>query len=551
MGSSNFRNAIGAVKDQTSITLAKVASFSHLRVAIVKATSHKACPAKEHHIREILTLTSYSRQHAASCIATISKRLNKTKDWVVALKSLILIQRLMQQGNPAFEQEVFYTTKNGTHILDMSHFRDMAWSNSWDFSGFVRAYALHLRDQLDSRMHDKEQRCGMFRYAEDEDEPLSPRAIVVRTIPIREMENDQIYLRAQLLMKLLGSFLACKPTGASKNNRIVAIALYPIVKQSFHLYYEITEIVSILLDRFEKLDVVESTKVFEILSHVAKQYEELDTFYYWCNEACITRTCDYPNVNKITQKKLDLMDECIKDKIEREQHEPIHEPEPEPKCEAKPEPDLISIEPLPTTKGFEHEKKETKSQDIGDLLSFEDDAPTTQQHSDQLALALFGSMATSLEKTGTQPWEAFDESSDWETALVQTASHLSKQKPSLPGGFDTLLLDGMYQQGAMANSSMMNTGSASSMAYGPTGWPTPLALPPPFSSNGTSPGGDPFAASLVVAPPSYVQMSDIERKQRLLMEEQIMWQQYQGQIGMANMYMNQYPYNYGGYTYQC
>lgn len=37
---------------------------------------------------------------------------------------------------------------------------------------------------------------------------------------------------------------------------------------------------------------------------------------------------------------------------------------------------------------------------------------------------------------------------------------------------------------------------------------------------------DPFAGSLEVAPPPYVQMNDTENKQRLLMEEQMMWDQY-------------------------
>ena len=69
---------------------------------------------------------------------------------------------------------------------------------------------------------------------------------------------------------------------------------------------------------------------------------------------------------------------------------------------------------------------------------------------------------------------------------------------------------------------------------------------------------DPFAASLAVAPPAYVQMSEIEKKQRLLMEEQEMWQQYarssmQGNVAFTKLqpnntyHMGQYPQNYGHY----
>lgn len=85
-----------------------------------------------------------------------------------------------------------------------------------------------------------------------------------------------------------------------------------------------------------------------------------------------------------------------------------------------------------------------------------------------------------------------------------------------------------------------------------------LALPaPPPMANGN--GGrnlmtmDPFAASLEVAPPPYVQMSDMEQKQRLVMEEQMMWDQYNrtGRLGhMQNQQQHfQVPYSMGPYSY--
>ena len=75
-----------------------------------------------------------------------------------------------------------------------------------------------------------------------------------------------------------------------------------------------------------------------------------------------------------------------------------------------------------------------------------------------------------------------------------------------------MFLDGMYQQAAMFqfNSGMIPTGSASSVAGKPPGM---LALPTPYSVDGSSQGGG----------DSYVQMSDLEKKQRLLVEEQMIW----------------------------
>lgn len=104
MAPSKLRQAIGAVKDQTSIGLAKVgasASLSDLDVAVVKATRHEEMPAEERYIQEILSLTSYSRVHVGACVAAISSSLSKTKNWVVALKALMLIQRAARGWRPS------------------------------------------------------------------------------------------------------------------------------------------------------------------------------------------------------------------------------------------------------------------------------------------------------------------------------------------------------------------------------------------------------------------------------------------------------------------
>lgn len=213
MAPSKFRKAIGAVKDQTSIGLAKVggsASLSDIDVAIVKATRHEEMPAEERHIREIMSLTSYSRAHVSACVAAISKRLSKTKNWVVALKALMLIQRLLADGDPAYEQEIFFTTRRGTRLLNMTDFRDTSRSESWDYSAFVRTYALYLDEQLEFRMQGRGKR-GVFGYDEDEEEAGHP----MRTTPVRDMRNDRVFSRLQHFMQILERFLACHPRGRS------------------------------------------------------------------------------------------------------------------------------------------------------------------------------------------------------------------------------------------------------------------------------------------------------------------------------------------------
>ncbi|KAJ8560363.1 hypothetical protein K7X08_004421 [Anisodus acutangulus] len=587
MAPSKLRKAIGAVKDQTSISLAKVGGsncLSDLEVAIVKATRHQEYPPEERHIREILSLTAYSRANIGACVDNISRRLGKTKNWVVALKSLMLIHRLLSDGDPSYEQEIFFATRQGTRLLNMSEFRDSR-SNSWDYSALVRTYSLYLDEQLEYRM--QSHRGKRSAYACDEDlDDVGPNAIVVKPTPLSEMKNEDIFSRIQHLMQLLERFLACRPAGLARTNRTAFVALYPLVKESFHMYYEITEIITILIDKFHELSIPDSVKVHEIFCRINKQYDELEQFYNWCKTVGIGRSSEFPDIENIPQKKLDLIDEFIREKSISEKNgkamcyepkcemaEKTQEPEPELELEPELEQEMNSIKALPPPEGIpeetnqekhEEEMKEVeKIQEVGDLLNLGEDAPTMEEHGDQLAVALFdGGPTTDAALTTTSPWEAFKVSGDWETTLVQHTSHLSNQKASLPGGFNTLILDGMYQQGevaqVVARSGVVATGSASSVALGSAGQPAMLALPAPPSADGgahntAGTNTDPFAASLAIAPPSYVQMSEMEKKQRLLVEEQVMWQQYQrdgmqGQVGLARAQPNPYAYNTGGYT---
>ncbi|KAG6652923.1 putative clathrin assembly protein At4g02650 [Carya illinoinensis] len=583
MGASKIRRALGAVKDTTSIGLAKVGSstsLADLDIAIVKATKHDEYPAEERHIREILNLTCYSGAYISACVDTLSRRLNKTRNWIVALKTLMVIQRLLSEGDTAYEQEVFFATRRGTRLLNMSDFRDSSQSNSWDYSSFVRTYALYLDERLEFRMQSRRGKRDW--HSSDHDHDQEANHAGPRTTPVREMKTELIFSRVQHLQQLLERFLACRPTGVAKTNRVVIVALYPIVKESFHIYYDITEILGILVDRFMELEVIYCVRVYEVFCRVGKQFDELEMFYAWCINTGIGRSSEFPELEKITAKKLELMDEFIREKstlaqsIKAKSQEEKKE-ETDQEAAEKNEEDMNAIKALPPPEGFtealvvEEEKKEEKKEECeeakvtqreGDLLNLGDDAITSEEHANKLALALFDGVAPpATNEAPALTWEPFnDEKSDWETALVQSTSNLSGQKATLGGGFDMLLLDGMYKQSAttaaMADSGYGTSGSASSVALGSAGKPAMLALPAPPTPEGGSTSttsADPFAASLAVPAPAYVQMSEMEKKQKMLVEEQLMWQQYardgmQGQIGMTKIQPHN-PYNMGGYTH--
>ncbi|RWW34268.1 hypothetical protein GW17_00000975 [Ensete ventricosum] len=574
MAPSRIRMALGAVKDQTSIGLAKVSNsttMSELDVTIVKATRHNEFPAEEKHVREILSLTCYSRAYIGACVSLLSRRLGKTRSWAVALKTLILIHRLLSEGDQAYEQEIFFATRRGTRMLNMSDFRDTSRADAWDYSAFVRTYARYLDERLDYRMHGRRKRRGSRSniYEEEEEEKAAATAASTtsKATPVREMKTERIFTRTQQLQQLLERFLACRPTGAAKHNRIVAVALYPLVKESFQIYLDLANIISIFVDRFMELEIPDCVRVHDIFSRLSKQFDELEVFYGWSKSAGICRSSEYPEVERITTKKLDIMDEFIRDKAaladtkrqcsleaDRDASDDAKPPEEEPEhntnaVKSLPEPeddteDTMEEHAIAEVKTDVADEKQEEEEAEADLLNLKDDALTSEEHGDMLALALFDcNMVDAAPK-----WEAFandDSSSDWETALVQTSSKLSGQKASFGGGLDMMLLDGMYNQ-AQAAVGLGHSGSGSGssvVVHAPAPRPV-LALPAPPVRGTTSGGGDPFAASLMVPPPSYVQMSEMERKQHLLVEEQQLWHQYskdgmQGQLALAKLQQQQ------------
>ena len=588
MAPSTIRKAIGAVKDQTSISIAKVAGniAPDLEVLVVKATTHDEDPADEKYIREIVTLTSYSRGYVGACVATISKRLSKTRDWIVALKALMLVHRVLVDGHPSFEEEMVYATRRGMRVLNMSDFRDEAHSNSWDHSGFVRFYAAYLDEKVESVVVEKSLK-GVDeredRYKDEYDNGMMGRRTrsygdvsesagreKKRETPMREMRPERVLGKLNQLLKILDRILACRPSGAAKTSRLVLVALYQVVRESFGVYVEICEALGVLLDRFMEMAYADCVKGFDAYVSAAKMIDELVAFYNWCKDMGIARSSEYPEVQRITEKLLGTLEGFLREMADKPKSAETSrvEKEKSPVKEEEVEPDMNEIKALPPPENYnpppppepEAKAKPQPQKVAEDLVNLKEDAISADEQGNKLALALFsGQPATNTDGS----WEAFPSNgapevtsawqtpaaeigkADWELALAESASNLSKQKATLAGGFDSLLLNGMYDQGAVrqhVSTTQLSGGSSSSVALpGPGKTATPvLALPAPDGTVQAVGHQDPFAASLAVPPPSYVQIADMEKKQQFLVQEQQLWQQYgrdgmHGQVALAKI----------------
>ncbi|XP_047172808.1 clathrin coat assembly protein AP180-like [Vigna umbellata] len=307
---SRLRKAIGAVKDQTSISLAKVTNAANLDVIILKATTHDKNPIEERYVNEILNIVSSNKLCASACAHCIGKRIGKTRNWVVALKCLLIVLRIFQDGDPYFPREVFRAMKRGAKILNLSGFKDDSNSSPWDYTAFVRLFALYLDERLDCFLTGKLQRRfkhhnrfhQMNQVTKTSNEPC-----------IKDMKPIIVLDRISHWQRLLDRAICTKPTGSARTNRLVQISVYAIVQESFDLYRDISDGLGVILDNFFHLPFWACAETFNACVKSCKQFDDLSAFYSFCVSLGIGRSYDYPKVQKVSEELMETLHDFFRD----------------------------------------------------------------------------------------------------------------------------------------------------------------------------------------------------------------------------------------------
>uniref|UniRef100_A0A0E0HUH6 ENTH domain-containing protein n=1 Tax=Oryza nivara TaxID=4536 RepID=A0A0E0HUH6_ORYNI len=483
MGPGTWRKAYGALKDSTKVGLANFNSeYKDLDIAIVKATNHVECPPKERYLRKILFATSANRPRSdvGYSICTLARRLSKTKNWIVALKTLIVIHRLLREGDGTFKEDFLNYSYRGT-ILQIPQFKD-------------------------------------------DSSPLDERVECFRILKY-DVEADRLVKLPQA---------SGKPEGAACTNYLVQYALALVLKESFKIYCSINDGIINLVDMYFDMQKYDAIKALEIYKRAGYQAEKLSAFYEHCKRLELARTFQFPTLRQPPPSFLITMEEYIREaprvsiaskSLEsEEQNSPSDNEDEAPQETEKPvdeeeqEPSEPEEEPQPTAESVE-ETEPVPLATTGDLLNFDEEVNpliANIEESNALALAIV-TPGNENKASASQDLFALDKSG-WELALVTAPStHTSRPVDNqLAGGFDKLLLDSLYEDEARRQQIASATYNGSVAGN-------------PFDPN------DPFAMSNNFAPPSNVQLAMMQQQHQYYQEQQQQYYQIQQQQQMVTL----------------
>uniref|UniRef100_A0A7N0T6M1 ENTH domain-containing protein n=1 Tax=Kalanchoe fedtschenkoi TaxID=63787 RepID=A0A7N0T6M1_KALFE len=425
----NLRKAIGAIKDSTKVGLVIVNSeFKDLDVAIVKATNHIEKLPKEKHVRTIFSAMSASRpqQDVNYCIDALTKRLAKTHNWAVALKTLLVIHRALKEIGSSFCQELTAHSRGRSGLMmHLSHFKDDSTPNAWDYSAWVRTYALFLEERIEC--------FRVLKYDVQKDQSRTKNLFTPDLL-------DQLPAMQQLLHRLL----ACQPEGAAAYNNLIQYALAMVASESVWIYVAIADGILNLVDKYFEMQRQEAIRALDIYKKASDQAEKLSEFFESCRGLAFGKGQKFVKIKQPPASFIISMEEYVKDIKERIAVTPH--------ADALLDDFTFNFDDV----GAEEPKQSdtTSKEAAKDEMDAETATAVASREAVEVDLLCFDDLneeASELEEKNADSAKALSSTSEtpnWELALVSASSSIEAagSGSKLAGGLDKLTLDSLYDK---------------------------------------------------------------------------------------------------------
>ncbi|XP_037492581.1 putative clathrin assembly protein At5g35200 isoform X1 [Jatropha curcas] len=388
------------------------------------------------------------------CIQRLTKRLAKTHNWTVALKTLLVIHRaFIEVDQTLYEKLIKY--RGCRLMLNLSHFRDDSSQHAWEYSAWVRAYALYLEEHLECY--------SILKYD-------------IQKSPARTGELKTPYLLEQLpaMQQLLFRLLGCKPEGMALHNSLIHFALAIVAGESIKLYVAITDGILNLVDKYFEMERHDAIRALDIYKKATDQGEKLSEFFEICNCIGLGRQQKFLKIDKPPASFLTSMEEYVAEAplVLALDWKPIDDDSAASR-ETSTSQDVVLVDYKQVVVEKKSDQCETSSDPsesnqseavskalVTDLLCLDEVTQETAELDDKnsIALAIVSSDNPLNCETSVNATSTSQNNTDWELALVRTtSSNGAADAASKPAGvLDKLTLDSLYDN-AMARGMNQNS----------------------------------------------------------------------------------------------
>ncbi|GMJ13357.1 hypothetical protein like AT1G25240 [Hibiscus trionum] len=281
-----WKRVVGAIKDKNSIVVVYVSgrnSFrnSDLEAAIIKATSHDEYHIDKRNVRVVFSWIRASPVSLGPIIWALSRRMEKTRSWVVAIKGLMLMHGVFHCNVPVVRMIQRLP-------FDLSTFSDghSKPSKSWGFNSIIREYFAFL-DQK-----------AAISFEQDNGKNNS-------------REGDEQLLRLQKWQSLLDLLLQIKPRAENMKVRLILEAMDCVIIEIFDVYGIICSEIAKVSLRIYSISKHEAPLALKVLKKATKQGEELSLFFEFCKEYGVQNACEFPTVTRIPEQDLEELKSII------------------------------------------------------------------------------------------------------------------------------------------------------------------------------------------------------------------------------------------------
>ncbi|XP_015957814.1 putative clathrin assembly protein At1g25240 [Arachis duranensis] len=293
-----WQKATGAIKDRKSIWTAKLMHNGPYQnpifeAVVIKATSHDEHCIDCKNVQRVFQWLRTSPLHLKPLLFALSFRMEKTKNWVVAIKGLMLMHGV-------FCTNIAAVQKMGRLPFDFSNFSDgyLHPSKAWGFNSFVRAYFNYL-DQRSAFVSSEFKRVSMKNNKKD-------------GLEVEETLMEELKM-LQNFQALIDSLLHIKPRNESmKQNALILEAMDCVIVEIFDVYSKFCKrMANVLMRIYDVGGREEAAVALKVLQKASSQGEDLSCYFKFCKVIGVLNASQCPKIERISDEDIEDLERII------------------------------------------------------------------------------------------------------------------------------------------------------------------------------------------------------------------------------------------------